>query len=408
MSNIALQIECLAGGSVAATGAVIFDSMSYSSGNISYNPLTGVITFNEVGRYVINWWVATQTNQSTNGAVFALSSSQSDFLIGNSPIKSDEVVGTGIIEVIAAPVTVSLVSASTGIIVYSSVVPVKATLVVVEDDVPQAGPTGPTGPTGPSGATGPSGPSGPTGQTGATGPTGTVPLSPYDIYVQAGAVGGNGSQASPYGTIQQGVTAVAATGTVHILGGTYPILSQITVNKNGVTLKGSPDAVVELQASVIAFLITGTGITIEGLTITSNNPYAVEFIQLAGADHRLIGNLIYGPPQAGPSSGWVVNRGFVTQGNVSGLIVRDCIFNSLRQPAYLNPNSAGHIINNVVYNTRGWVVDGAVFVFAGNSWGSPANAVDIALLVGTQAGPPYDPLADLAANNSSATISDQR
>ena len=65
-------------------------------------------------------------------------------------------------------------------------------------------------------------------------------------------------------------------------------------------------------------------------------------------------------------------------------------------------------MDNVVYNTRGYVVDQAVFLFSGNSWGLPANAVDIAFLAGTTTGAPYDPLADLEASNSQATVSDQR
>lgn len=65
-------------------------------------------------------------------------------------------------------------------------------------------------------------------------------------------------------------------------------------------------------------------------------------------------------------------------------------------------------MDNVTYNTRGFVVDQASFLFSGNSWGIPENAVDIALLAGTQAGAPYDPLTALEASNSSATISDQR
>lgn len=193
-----------------------------------------------------------------------------------------------------------------------------------------------------------------------------------------------------------------------MLGGTYPVTSTITVNKAGVTLKGYPNTQIMLQAAVIAFLITGSGITFDGFTVTSNNPYAVEFVQLAGANHKLVNNVIFGPPQAGPSTDWVVNRGFLTQSNVTNLIVQENIFYSLRQPAYLNPNSTGTILNNVVYNTRGFVVDRAVFVFSGNSWGIPENAVDIALLVGTITGPPYDPLTDLSDNNSVATISDQR
>ncbi|KAB2474884.1 hypothetical protein F8160_04445, partial [Bacillus sp. CH126_4D] len=95
-------------------------------------------------------------------------------------------------------------------------------------------------------------------------------------------------------------------------------------------------------------------------------------------------------------------------GNMTNLLARNNIFYSLRQPAYLNPNTNGYIIDNVVYNTRGFVVDQSVFQFSGNSWGSPVNAVDIALLVGTISGPPYDPLTNLSTNNSSAVISDQR
>ena len=204
------------------------------------------------------------------------------------------------------------------------------------------------------------------------------------------------------------MTTVSPTGTVHVLGGTYPVTSTINVNKAGVTVKGYPNTLVVLQAAVIAFLVTGSGVTLDGLTITSDNPYAVEFIQLAGTNHKLINNYIFGPPQTGSSMDWVVNRGFLTQGNVVNLIVQNCIFYFLRQPAYLNPNSTGYIVDTVVYNTRGYVVDRAVFVFSGNSWGIPENAVDIALLVGTQTGAPYDPLTELQANNSSATISDQR
>ncbi len=110
----------------------------------------------------------------------------------------------------------------------------------------------------------------------------------------------------------------------------------------------------------------------------------------------------------GDSSTWVVNRGFVTQSNATNLLVRDTVFYSLRQPAYLNPGATGVIMNNVTFNTRGFVVDQALFEFSSNSWGIPENAVDIALLAGTTTGVPYDPLRALQTNNSDATISDQR
>ena len=153
MSNIALQVERQAGGVVAVGENIIFESTIYTSGNIAYNTTTGIITFLESGRYILNWWIATQSSASSTGAVFALSSSNGDFLEGNSPVKTGEVTGGGIIEVTTPPVTVSLVNASNASVYYAPVVLVKATLLVFEIDI--AGPIGPTGPTGPTGQTGP-------------------------------------------------------------------------------------------------------------------------------------------------------------------------------------------------------------------------------------------------------------
>lgn len=284
------------------------------------------------------------------------------------------------------------------------------------------GPTGPagpagagaTGPTGPTGVTGPTGPTGPAGAgapgpTGPTGPTGSIQPNPYDLYVRADAApGGDGSQAAPYQTIAEALAAVEPDGVIHVMRGTYPITQQLALTKPGLTIRGSAGAEILLQAPVVPFLLGGGDETIDSLTMTSDQAYPVEFIQVAGSGNRILNCDIYGPEQPGDSSTWVVNRGFVTQLDSTELLVRGCIFHSLRQPAYLNPGSTGTIMDNVCYNTRGYVVDGADFLFSGNSWGLPANAVDIALLAGTASGAPYDPLSALEASNSSATISDQR
>lgn len=281
-----------------------------------------------------------------------------------------------------------------------------------------AGPTGPTGvsglpgPTGPTGAAGVTGPTGETGAAGPTGPTGatgSVQPNPYDLYVQSDAsAGGDGSQAAPFQTIDEALAAVEPDGTIHVLRGTYPITQQLVVNKPGVTIQGTAGAEVLLKAPIVPFLLTGGDDTIDGLTITSDQPYPVEFIQVAGDGNQILNCQIYGPDQAGDSSTWVVNRGLVTQVGSTNLLVRSNIFHTLRQPAYLNPSSTGTFMDNVCYNTRGYVVDRAIFLFSGNSWGLPANAVDIALLSGTLTGAPYDPLSALEASNSSATVSDQR
>lgn len=292
-----------------------------------------------------------------------------------------------------------------------------------------SGPTGPTGPTGPAGAVGPTGPTGagapgaagptgptgaagatgPTGPTGPTGATGSVQPNPYDLYVQSdAAAGGDGSQAAPFQTIDEALAAVEPDGTIHVLRGTYPITQQLVVNKPGVTIRGTAGAEILLKAPIVPFLLTGGDDTLDGLTITSDQPYPVEFIQVAGDGNQVLNCQIYGPDQAGDSSTWVVNRGLVTQVGSTNLLVRSNIFHTLRQPAYLNPSSTGTFMGNVCYNTRGYVVDRAIFLFSGNSWGLPANAVDIALLSGTLTGAPYDPLSALEASNSSATVSDQR
>jgi hypothetical protein len=93
-----------------------------------------LIPINEPRRYVINWWVASQSTQATNGVVFALASSQGDLLEGNSPIKTGEVVGFGVIEITSAPQTLSLINASNAEVFYAVAVPLTATLVIVEDD----------------------------------------------------------------------------------------------------------------------------------------------------------------------------------------------------------------------------------------------------------------------------------
>ncbi len=132
--SILLQVERLIAGTVESNANVIFDSTVVSTGNISYDDTTGVITIQEAGRYEFDWWIATQSSISTIGAGLVLVSSQGDAIIGNSPTKTGEVVGVGIIEVITAPVTVALRNNSSATVYYSTIVPVKASLAVIGTD----------------------------------------------------------------------------------------------------------------------------------------------------------------------------------------------------------------------------------------------------------------------------------
>ena len=190
---------------------------------------------------------------------------------------------------------------------------------------------GVTGPTGPIGPTGPQGIS----VIGPTGPTGSVDPNPYDLYVQSTAAsGGNGSQLSPFQTIPQALAVAEPNSIINVLSGTYPVTEQNTLNIPGLILKGRAGTLVLLQASVIPFLCNSDNITIDGLTMTSDNPYPVEFIQIRGNNNQILNCQIYGPNQSGDSSNLVVNRRFVTQNSITNLLVRNNIFHTLRQPAY--------------------------------------------------------------------------
>lgn len=216
--------------------------------------------------------------------------------------------------------------------------------------------------TGPTGAPGIAGMIGSTGPTGATGPTGSLGTNPYNLYVQASAPsGGDGSQLNPFQTIEEVLAVARPNSTINVLSGTYPIANQIALNIPGLTLKGMAGTLILLESPIVPFLCNSDDITIDSLEITSDIPYPVEFIQIAGDGNRVLNCQIYGPNQAGDSSTWVVNRGIVTQLGSTDLLVQNNIFHTLRQPAYLNPNSTGTIMNNVVYNTRGYVVDKAIF-----------------------------------------------
>lgn len=292
-----------------------------------------------------------------------------------------------------------------------------------------AGPTGATGPTGPTGATGligptgpigeqgPIGPTGPTGSrgiigatgpTGATGPAGNTVVNPYDLYVRSNTVGGIGTQNLPLPTIEEAIDLVANNGTISVFDGTYPIDNTINLNKNNITITAKPNARILLTNNIVPLLISGNGNIVEGFTLTSDNAYPVEFIQVGGDNNVIRNNVIFGPTQAGSSDTWVVNRGIVTQGSAQNILIDNNILYSLRQGGYFNPNSNGFVTHNVLFNSRGWVVDQASFQFSGNSWGEPANAVDIALLSGTTSGVPYNSLTDLKNNNAQANVEDQR
>lgn len=106
----------LSGTQVGPGQAIRFDSVQYSSGNISYNSITGTVTFNAAGRYFVSWGVAmdglVNPVNAPHVVAFALQTSQGDLLGAESVLTVGTLGRTSVVEITVAPVTMSLASTS--------------------------------------------------------------------------------------------------------------------------------------------------------------------------------------------------------------------------------------------------------------------------------------------------------
>lgn len=136
MSSIALQLQLLSPGSVGAGSNVQFDSVIYSDGDVIYNPVTGEITLNAPGRFLINWWVSTQAASTPSGAEFTLNTSLGGAFRSASPNRMGQISGSAIVTIAAAPVTVALSNSGTVPFYYAATSPVRAGFTIFQEANP--------------------------------------------------------------------------------------------------------------------------------------------------------------------------------------------------------------------------------------------------------------------------------
>ena len=158
LNTTGLQIQRKIAGTISPNDNVIFDTLLNSKGSVFYDSLTGQIVINKNGMYFISWSVSTQSSLGSNNLIFSIQSSNGDDLIGNSSINTGEVIGFDIIQVDSAPIALSLINKTSNDIVYSTLVPIVANLVLFETpectvNTSASGATGITGSTGITGAT---------------------------------------------------------------------------------------------------------------------------------------------------------------------------------------------------------------------------------------------------------------
>lgn len=163
----ALQVQLnLTSPVVVNLAPIIFDTVIYSNGTISYNSGTGEITINDIGVYYIDWWVGTASALTSQGVTFAVLINNTSTISASSPNRLGEVVGNAIVDVITTPTKIKLVNLTPASVQIATNVGHKADLAVF-NLTQTGGATGPTGPQGIQGATGYTGPTGLSGR-GAT------------------------------------------------------------------------------------------------------------------------------------------------------------------------------------------------------------------------------------------------
>ena len=96
---------------------------------IAYDPVTGIITFNEEGYYYFDWYVAPQYGLTTDGSNWAVQISDRLSRIGSSHIKVSPTIGFAIIHIDAGE-TARLVNVSDSALTLSQAVQSQAALTV--------------------------------------------------------------------------------------------------------------------------------------------------------------------------------------------------------------------------------------------------------------------------------------
>lgn len=230
-----------------------------------------------------------------------------------------------------------------------------------------------------------------------------VTLVPYEpdpnnIYVKAGATGGNGSIALPFGDIQMGIDAVNPGGTVHILSGTYRIASTISIEKSNITLAGVPGASIVDMNDIpsIGCWAFADGITLNNLTLVRSVGGIFTMLLLAANDCLLTNNTFSGNPAASITAiDFSMNQG----NNLISLNKIHDVTTGIR----LQPDERCAVTNNNIYNTYdGILVQTTLAQIESNFWtGGSGNVFDI-ILDSSVAGS-YDQAA-LSAQNNGANI----
>lgn len=203
--------------------------------------------------------------------------------------------------------------------------------------------------------------------------------------------------------IQPAIDAAAAGDTLVLQAGTYTPAQTLTITLNkDITLEGEGvttrfERAVSSAPSDSLFRLSAVGATLRNLSIEKMQKTGPDALIYLGANDLTVEDLTLSGQYANGEGD--VSRAMVGQAGITGLLVQNNLIYQLRQPAYISAANGltGQILNNRVYGTRGWVIEGAQLTFSGNTWrsdglsGASENfGCDIALLARSNAPVPAD------------------
>ncbi|HOA34324.1 MAG TPA: hypothetical protein PKO20_07025 [Clostridiales bacterium] len=134
MANILLQVQKNNIDPVDNNNNIVFDETVVTEGNISYSDLSGVVTIEEEGLYLVDWYVVTQSAPGVTSVSFNPVTGDGQVFESNMPTKTGIMSGLAIINVAVLPFTIQLVNQSNTTVYFSNAVGAKANLRIVRLD----------------------------------------------------------------------------------------------------------------------------------------------------------------------------------------------------------------------------------------------------------------------------------
>lgn len=136
MSEFMQLTRTSSGGTLANGSNVVFTNVTYKTSGIDYNFVNGEINFLTTGRYLINWWVSSQSTEGINKISLSMpNAAQSYNVITENPNANGQTSGSLIVQIDIFATTLGLTNNSGADIFYSNSCAETAGLIVTQLDV---------------------------------------------------------------------------------------------------------------------------------------------------------------------------------------------------------------------------------------------------------------------------------